>query len=156
MSIPILTTGYYDLDLYEPIGMINSVSVHAISMIRGFLSGITSIFGGQQTLIETKYKDIRDQSIEGLLQQAKNVGANLVVGLDVEVSSIANEFMVYVASGTALRYKKTSVGILTNPVKGAGLKKIKDKPKDKKDMLKHKNDIQKIVKEKKSSKKTKK
>jgi uncharacterized protein YbjQ (UPF0145 family) len=156
MSIPILTTGYYDLDLYEPIGMISSVSVHAISIIRGFLSGITSIFGGQQTLIETKYKDIRDQSIEGLLQQAKNVGANLVVGLDVEVSSIANEFMVYVASGTALKYKKKPVGIVTNPVQGAGLKKIKDKPKDKKDILKNKKDIQKIVKEKKSSKKTKK
>jgi len=135
MSIPILTTGYYDLDLYEPIGMISNVSVHAISLIRGFLSGITSIFGGQQTLIETKYKDIRNAAIEGLLKEANNVGANLVVGLDVEVSSISNEFMVFVASGTALKYKKSTIGILQQ----GGLKKLKDiKKKNKKDTKKDK------------------
>jgi uncharacterized protein YbjQ (UPF0145 family) len=132
MSIQVLTTGYYDLELYDTIGMISSVSVHAISIIRGFLSGITGIFGGQQTLIEQKYKDIRDQAIQGLLKEANNVGANLIVGLDVEVSSISNEFMVFVASGTALKYKKPILGILQQ----GGIKKLKEKKESKKESKK--------------------
>jgi uncharacterized protein YbjQ (UPF0145 family) len=134
MSIQILTTGYYDLELYDTIGMISSVSVHSISIIRGFLSGITGIFGGQQTLIEKKYKDIRYDAIEGLLKEANSVGANLIVGLDVEVSQIGDEFMVFVASGTALKYKKPPVGI----VQQGGIKKLKGK-KDSKKIIKKEN-----------------
>jgi uncharacterized protein YbjQ (UPF0145 family) len=137
MNIPILTTGYYDLEKYEPIGLINSVSVHSISLIRGIFSSITSIFGGQQTLIEQKYKDIRDQAIGGLIQEGKLVGAVLIIGLDVEVSEIAGEFMVYVASGTALKYKNTSLAM----VAGSSKKINKKTPK--------------LIKEK-TSKKTKK
>ena len=142
MSIQILTTGYYDLELYDTIGMISSVSVHSISIIRGFLSGITGIFGGQQTLIEKKYKDIRDAAIEGLLKEANNVGANLIIGLDVEVSQIGDEFMVFVASGTALKYKKPAIGI----VQQGGIKKLKEKKESKKTSKKDTKKDKKILK----------
>ena len=97
-NIPILTTGFYDVNKYEPIDHINSLSVHGVSFLRGLVGGITSIFGGRQGIIEEKYLEIRAQILTELQENAQRMGADLVVGLDIDI--------IFSANATALKLKR--------------------------------------------------
>lgn len=125
MSFPILTTGYYDMNKYEPIGLVSSIPVHSISAIRGLVSGFTGFFGGRQQVIEKKFLDIRREALYELEQEAKAMGAVMIIGLEFELCEFSNEFVVYGASGTALKLKSGTSGM-----KG-GKKEVKKKESQK-------------------------
>ncbi|URH78074.1 YbjQ family protein [Pasteurella multocida] len=74
------------------------------NFIRDFFAGITDI-GGRSGAYESKIARARKEALEELQQQAKRLGANAVVGVEVNYTSINGEgksmFMI-VASGTAV------------------------------------------------------
>jgi len=105
MDIPILTIHYYDFNKYEPIGLVNSLSVHAISFLRGIVGGITSIFGGRQGVIQDKFLEVRNEILKELQQNAKKMGADLIVGLDIDITELGED-IIFAASATALKLKK--------------------------------------------------
>ena len=137
MNFPILTTGYYDMNKYEPIGLVSSIPVHSISAIRGLVSGITGFFGGRQQVIEKKFLDIRKEALYELEQEAKAMGAVMIIGLEFDVSELGNEFVIYGASGTALKLK-SGVSVMkggkkeNKSQKDSKVKKDKKSNKDKK------------------------
>lgn len=75
------------------------------NFIRDFFAGITDIIGGRSGAYESKIARARKEALEELQQQAKRSGANAVVGVEVNYTSINGEgksmFMI-VASGTAV------------------------------------------------------
>ncbi|HDR1024536.1 YbjQ family protein [Pasteurella multocida] len=75
------------------------------NFIRDFFAGITDIIGGRSGAYESKIARARKEALEELQQQAKRLGANAVVGIEVNYTSINGEgksmFMI-VASGTAV------------------------------------------------------
>lgn len=99
----ILTTSYYNPSEYQPIGLVNGLSVHAISAIRGIFSGISGMFGNKQELLEKKFLDVREEAIASLENNAIKMGADMVVALKVETSELGNEFVLFTATGTVLK-----------------------------------------------------
>ncbi|HDR1925224.1 TPA: YbjQ family protein [Pasteurella multocida] len=75
------------------------------NFIRDFFAGITDIIGGRSGAYAPKIARARKEALEELQQQAKRLGANAVVGVEVNYTSINGEgksmFMI-VASGTAV------------------------------------------------------
>jgi uncharacterized protein YbjQ (UPF0145 family) len=138
MSFPILTTGYYNMNKYEPIGLVSSIPVHSISAIRGLVSGITGFFGGRQQVIEKKFLDIRKEALYELEQEAKAMGAVMIIGLEFNVSELGNEFVIYGASGTALKLKSGG-----SVMKGGIKKELKKDNKSKKESKIKKDKINK-------------
>ena len=137
MSFPILTTGYYDMNKYEPIGLVSSIPVHSISAIRGLVSGITGFFGGRQQVIEKKFLDIRREALFELEKEAKRMGAVMIIGLEFDVSELGNEFVIYGVSGTALKLKSSRLlmkgGIKKEIKNDKKQSKVKNDNKSKKD-----------------------
>jgi len=139
MNFPILTTGYYNMNKYEPIGLVSSIPVHSISAIRGLVSGITGFFGGRQQVIEKKFLDIRKEALYELEQEAKAMGAVMIIGLEFDVSELGNEFVIYGASGTALKLKSGASGMkggIKKEVKSKKDSKVKKNKKSNKDKKK--------------------
>ncbi|MDH3002091.1 YbjQ family protein [Pasteurella multocida] len=75
------------------------------NFIRDFFAGITDIIGGRSGAYESKIARARKEALEELQQQAKRLGANAIVGVEINYTSINGEgksmFMI-VASGTAV------------------------------------------------------
>jgi uncharacterized protein YbjQ (UPF0145 family) len=136
MGFPILTTGYYDMNKYEPIGLVSSIPVHSISAIRGLVSSVTGWFGGRQPTIEKKFLDIRREALKELEEEAKKLGSVMIIGLEFDVSELGNEFVIYGASGTALKLKTSSSvmkgGIKKETKKNKKQSKVKNNNKSKK------------------------
>lgn len=106
MSLKIINTGFYDTSIYEPIDMINAISVHSISLFRGFFAGFSGLLGGKQSIMEEKYIDLRKDVMNEIYKKGIAMNADLIIGLDIQVSEILNEFMIFVATATALKLKK--------------------------------------------------
>ena len=73
---------------------------------RGFLgrlaAGLEAIVGGASSAYISELKKARDEALNDLVNSAKALGANAVVGLDFETSEILKGFIVVTATGTAV------------------------------------------------------
>ena len=104
MNIPILTVHTIP-DGYEPIGLIHAMSVHAVNIVRNLFSDLTSIVGGKQGLLESVYNETLNEALNNLKKEGQKVNADLIVGLDIDISSDA-QFYVFFCTATALRKKQ--------------------------------------------------
>jgi uncharacterized protein YbjQ (UPF0145 family) len=104
----ISTLATYDMEKYDIIGPVSGLSVHAISFFRNIVADITSLFGGAQSTIKEKFLDVRREAVQDMVEKAKANKADMIAGLDLEVTEMANNFVVCVATGTALKEKNKS------------------------------------------------
>lgn len=78
--------------------------ITGINLFKDFGAGLTNIFGGRSQGYEEELIQARYQALEELGQAAKKVGANAVVGVDVdyEVLGSDNGMLMVSVSGTAV------------------------------------------------------
>ena len=78
--------------------------VAGVDFIKDFAAGITNFFGGRSGSYEGELINARTGAIEEMRQRARELGANAVVGVDVdyEVLGSANNRLMVIASGTAV------------------------------------------------------
>lgn len=71
------------------------------NMGRDFAAGFTNIFGGRSTEYEEALAEARQAAIAEMKKRAEDIGANAIVGVDIDYESHAQMLMV-IASGTAV------------------------------------------------------
>ena len=69
-----------------------------------FVAGIQSMFGGEVTAFTTELEKARVEAIQRVKSKALKLGANAIVGLDLETSDLGtgSGIMVISATGTAV------------------------------------------------------
>jgi uncharacterized protein YbjQ (UPF0145 family) len=105
MSIPVTTT--FSIEGYrirEYKGVVRGITVRAPTISQGFLGGLKSIVGGQIGAYTEMCEQARQQAYELLIDHARAVGANAVIGLSYDASDVgagkgATEVLCY---GTAV------------------------------------------------------
>lgn len=68
---------------------------------RDFAAGFTNFFGGRSAEYEESLSEARRDAIEEMKKRAEAMGANAIVGVDIDYESHAQMLMV-IASGTAV------------------------------------------------------
>ena len=81
-----------------------SETIIGANVFKDFFAGIRDIMGGRAGSYEKVLRDARDSSMQEMMRQAQAMGANAVVGIDIDYETIgANGSMLMVAvSGTAV------------------------------------------------------
>lgn len=69
--------------------------------VRDFAAGFTNLFGGRSGEYEEALSDARRDAIAEMKNRAAEMGANAVVGVDIDYESLGQMLMV-IASGTAV------------------------------------------------------
>lgn len=64
------------------------------------------MLGGEVTAFTTEIEKARRESVERLKDRARALGANAVVGLDMETSDMLQTLIVISATGTAVKIEK--------------------------------------------------
>jgi uncharacterized protein YbjQ (UPF0145 family) len=76
----------------------------------GFLSSLGASFadftGGNSTLYSDKLNKARNIALEGLMHQARIIGANALIGVTVNYTAFSADIMGVVSNGTAVRIEK--------------------------------------------------
>ena len=85
-------------------GIVFGEVVSGVNFIKDFMGGLRDIVGGRSGTYENELADARDIAVEEMLNRAKKMGANAVVGVDVdyEVLGEKNGMLMVSVSGTAV------------------------------------------------------
>jgi uncharacterized protein YbjQ (UPF0145 family) len=85
-------------------GVVSGEAIFGANVIRDFFASIRDVVGGRSGSYEKVLRDGRDTALREMVEEARHLGANAVVGVDLDYGAIgANESMMLVtASGTAV------------------------------------------------------
>lgn len=83
-------------------GIVVGEAIMGANVVRDFFAGITDIIGGRSGAYEAKLQDARDVAMHELEQRAAAVGANAVVGVDLDYEVVADSMLMVSVSGTAV------------------------------------------------------
>ena len=85
-------------------GIVFGEVISGVDFVKDFAAGLTNFFGGRSNSYEGELQKPREQALAELQQRASAMGANAVVGVDLDYETLgANGSMLMVtASGTAV------------------------------------------------------
>jgi uncharacterized protein YbjQ (UPF0145 family) len=85
-------------------GIVTGETIIGANMFKDFFAGIRDIVGGRAGSYEKVLAEAKDTSMQEMMQRAEALGANAIVGIDIDYETIgANNSMLMVAtSGTAV------------------------------------------------------
>ncbi len=88
-------------------GIVFSEVVSGVDFVKDMMAGFSNFFGGRSNTYETELVEARENAIREMKQRAEAMGANAVVGVDIdyEVLGANNGMLMVTASGTAVRYE---------------------------------------------------
>ncbi len=85
-------------------GIVFGEVVAGVNFVKDFEASLSNFFGGRSLSYEDELIQARIQAIDEMGQRAANLGANAVVGVDIdyEVLGADNGMLMVTASGTAV------------------------------------------------------
>lgn len=85
-------------------GIVNGETILGANIFKDLLAGIRDIVGGRSGTYEKELQRARDMAMEEMQQRAADLGANAIVGIDIdyEVLGESNGMLMVAASGTAV------------------------------------------------------
>ena len=104
-------TNPQNMDIGERIEIITAECVFGMNIFRDMFSSVRDIFGGRSSAAQKVLKDARKKCLSELREEAALVGADAVVGIDLdynEFSGGGKSMLFLVASGTAVTLIKES------------------------------------------------
>jgi uncharacterized protein YbjQ (UPF0145 family) len=83
-------------------GLVSGEAIIGANFVKDFFAGITDIVGGRSSMYEQSLREAKEIAVREMMAYAEQLGANAVVGVDLDYETIGNMLMVS-ASGTAVR-----------------------------------------------------
>lgn len=89
-------------------GIVFGEVVSGMNFIKDFFAGITDTIGGRSGTYEKEMMSARESAIKEMCQRAKAMGANAVIGVDVDYDVLGekNGMLMISVSGTAVVVKE--------------------------------------------------
>lgn len=86
------------------LGVVTGLTPRTRGVLGKIVAGIQSMFGGEVTAFTTELEKARVEAIERVKSKALSLGANAVIGLDLETSDLGIQagIVVISATGTAV------------------------------------------------------
>lgn len=85
-------------------GIVFGEVISGVNVLKDFAAGLSNFFGGRSATYEDELTAAREQALQELEQRAARLGADAVVGIDVdyEVLGSDNGMLMVTVSGTAV------------------------------------------------------
>ena len=102
------TEGVDGRTITQYLGIVTGEAVMGTNVFRDFFAGIRDIVGGRSGSYEKELRKARDLVLEEIAEAARALGADAIVGVDLDYESIggADKSMLMVsANGTAVRLR---------------------------------------------------
>jgi uncharacterized protein YbjQ (UPF0145 family) len=90
-------------------GLVSGEAILGANIFKDFFAGIRDIVGGRSAAYEKELRKAKDIAVTEMSEQAKAMGANAVVGNDLDYETIGGgggNMLMVSASGTAVLYEE--------------------------------------------------
>ena len=83
-------------------GLVVGEAIMGANFVRDFFAQITDVVGGRSGAYERKLQDARDAATAHLTEQAQAMGADAVIGVDLDYEVVGDSMLMVSISGTAV------------------------------------------------------
>ncbi|MCR4921521.1 MAG: heavy metal-binding domain-containing protein [Bacteroidaceae bacterium] len=84
-------------------GIVTGEAIIGANFFKDLKAGLHDIFGGRSRSYENVLREGKDTSLREMQERAEAIGANAIVGIDLDYETVGNGSMLMVsASGTAV------------------------------------------------------
>ena len=85
-------------------GVVTGETIIGANIVKDFFAGIRDIVGGRSGSYEKVLLEAKDTSMQEMMQRAEAMGANAIVGIDIDYETIGetNSMLMVAISGTAV------------------------------------------------------
>jgi len=85
------------------LGVVSGEAIMGANVFRDVFASITDIIGGRSGSYESQLKKARLISMREMEEEAAALGANAVVGVDIDYEVVRDGMLMVTSSGTAVR-----------------------------------------------------
>jgi uncharacterized protein YbjQ (UPF0145 family) len=88
-------------------GVVTGEAILGANIFKDFFAGIRDIVGGRSAAYEKELKKAREIAFEEMSKQANDLGANAIIGIDIDYETVGNQggMLMVSVSGTAVTLK---------------------------------------------------
>jgi uncharacterized protein YbjQ (UPF0145 family) len=85
-------------------GVVTGETIIGANMFKDLFAGIRDIVGGRSGSYEKVLREAKDTSLQEMMDRARALGANAIVGIDIDYETIGaeNAMLMVATSGTAV------------------------------------------------------
>lgn len=87
------------------LGLVSGEAILGANIFRDFFAGIRDIVGGRSASYENELRKAKEIALQEMTEQATRLGANAIIGIDLDYETVGNSMLMVSASGTAVRIK---------------------------------------------------
>ncbi|WP_138189633.1 YbjQ family protein [Paenibacillus alvei] len=89
-------------EIVEYIDIVTGETIMGANVVRDFLASVRDVVGGRSGAYESKLKEARVIAMEEMKEAARRLGANAIVGIDVDYEVVREGMLMVAVSGTAV------------------------------------------------------
>ena len=88
------------------LGVVSAEVIIGANFLKDIMGGLRDFFGGRSATYEKVLDEARQKAMEELSERAQRLGANAVVGIDLDFETVGSggSMLMVIASGTAVKY----------------------------------------------------
>lgn len=99
------TSSLQGKEIERYIGVVSGEAIMGANVVRDFLASVTDIIGGRSSAYENKLSEGREIAISEMEDKARRLGANAIIGVDLDFETLREGMMMCIATGTAVIVK---------------------------------------------------
>lgn len=98
------TSSVQGREITQYLGIVTGETIIGANAIKDMMAQFTDFFGGRSNSYEKVVSEARNTALEEMKQKARALGANGVIGIDIDYETIGGSMIMVTACGTAIRY----------------------------------------------------
>jgi uncharacterized protein YbjQ (UPF0145 family) len=87
----------------EYLGIVTGEAIMGANIVRDLFATVTDIVGGRSGAYEAKLTDARRVALREMADDARQLGANAIIGIDLDYEVVREGMLMVTVSGTAVR-----------------------------------------------------
>lgn len=85
------------------LGIVSGDAIVGANMFRDFFAKVRDVVGGRAGGYENALRAAKDAAMDDMVAEAQRLGANAVVGVDLDYETVGDTMLMVSANGTAVR-----------------------------------------------------
>jgi len=85
------------------LGIVSGDAIVGANMFRDFFASIRDVVGGRAGGYENALRGAKEAAMKDMVEEAKRLGANAVIGIDLDYETVGQSMLMVSANGTAVR-----------------------------------------------------
>ena len=86
-------------------GIVAGETIIGANIFRDFFASIRDIVGGRSNAYEEVLREGRETAMREMEDKASRIGANAVIGIDIDYETVGRSMLMVTVSGTAVTYE---------------------------------------------------